>query len=177
MIKADSCSLIYMAKAGMLGLVRDLYGGIRITDGVYDEVIVKGKEGGHPDAYMLDSEVGVGGISTVVFGGELPPRLSGLGRGERETIAEAREEECPALLDDVKSKIAASDLRVPYISTDMALVEALARDLIRTDEYESRVRTLSRVSGMRGERLAELIRIGRIIGGDAGEGRKHKARG
>lgn len=39
-IKLDASGLIYLAKAGLLDLVEDLYEEIIITDAVYQEVVI-----------------------------------------------------------------------------------------------------------------------------------------
>jgi len=56
-IELDASGLIYLAKAGLLDLVEDLYEEIIITDAVYQEVVIRGKAGGYPDALVIERAV------------------------------------------------------------------------------------------------------------------------
>lgn len=54
----DSSSLISLARAGLLGLLGRLPERPHIVHAVWDEVVVKGKSGQHPDAYAIDAMLG-----------------------------------------------------------------------------------------------------------------------
>jgi hypothetical protein len=79
---------------------------------------------------------------------------------------ESKTEKCTALLDDVRSKAYAARRGIEYTSVDVLLIEALVKKKITMDDYEEYAQRLSRACSMRAERYAELLRIGKIIGGD-----------
>jgi len=93
-----------------------------------------------------------------------------LGAGERETIIEALEEECLAILDDLDSRAVASALGVSLCGSDTVLIEALLRRLVTLQDYEGKATRLAGVMGMRADDLAELLRLGRLIKEAIGNG-------
>jgi predicted nucleic acid-binding protein len=164
-LKIDSCSLIYLAKADLLPVTRQLYRDMRITRGVYEEVVVEGRKRNRPDAFVVDSYIEKRAIGVVDFNGRLPPELATMGRGESETVMEAHAESCPALLDDLRSRAYAARAGIEYTSVDVLLIEALARGKLTPEEFGDHARSLAKACSMRAERFAELLRIGMIIGG------------
>jgi len=163
MIKLDSCSLIYVIKADLLPLVSKLYKGVRITDSVYREVVVNGKDAGYPDAMVTEAQVKRKKIEVIRFKGRKSPILVGIGDGESDTIAEAKKEGCPVLIDDIKAKIIARKLDVPYLSTDVMLLEALVKGKITLDEFNDMAQELNRICNMRSDRYMDLLAIAKII--------------
>ncbi len=163
MIKIDSCSLIYLVKSDLLSLAIELYEEVRITDSVYDEVIVQGKRAGYPDAAMAEAEVQRKKIKIVRSKAKKEPSLASLGCGESDTIAEARAESCPALVDDSRAKIVARKLKVPFLSVDIMLIEALARKKITMDEFYKMARDLNSVANYRSDKYADLLTIANIV--------------
>lgn len=164
-LKIDACSLIYLAKSDLLPVARLMYQELRITRAVYDEVVVEGKKRSRPDAFVLDANVQNRGIGIVAFDGAFPPEMSGMGKGESETLMESASEKCPALLDDIRSRAYAARSGIEYTSVDILLIEALARKKISPEEFGEYARRLGKACGMRAERFAELLRIGMIVGG------------
>jgi predicted nucleic acid-binding protein len=164
-LKIDSCSLIYLAKSDMIPLAKLIYQNLRITRQVYDEVVVEGKKRNHPDAFVIDATVQKKMVGVVAFKSDIPAELAKMGPGEAETIMESKTEKCTALLDDVRSKAYAARRGIEYTSVDVLLIEALARKKITMDDFEEFARRLGRACSMRAERYAELLRIGKIIGG------------
>jgi predicted HTH domain antitoxin len=59
-IKLDASGLIYLTKAGLLDLVKDLYDEVIITDAVYHEAVLQGKAGGYPDALVIEQAIAEG---------------------------------------------------------------------------------------------------------------------
>ena len=92
---------------------------------------------------------------------KFPPHLGG---GEQETIVEALEQECLTVLDDGRARAAAAVLSATLCRTETLLVEALVRRLIALPEFEAALLRLAQVRGMKAEDLAELLRLGRLIG-------------
>jgi len=86
-----------------------------------------------------------------------------LGPGEQETIVEALEEECLAVLDDLHARAAAAALGVLMCGCDTVVLEALLKGRISGEEYQARVTRLAAVMGMRADDLAELLWLGRLI--------------
>jgi predicted nucleic acid-binding protein len=163
MIKIDACSLIYLVKSDLLSLAEDLYKEIRITDSVYDEVVVQGKRAGYPDAAIAEAEVKRKQIKIVHSKSKKEPSLASLGRGESDTIAEARTEGCPALVDDSRAKIVARKLNVPFLSVDIMLIEALARKKITMEDFQKMARDLNSVANFRSDKYADLLAIATIV--------------
>jgi predicted nucleic acid-binding protein len=164
-LKIDSCSLIYLAKSDLLPVAAQLYRDLKITRGVYEEVVVEGKKRNHADAFLVDSHIQNRKLGIVDFKGDVPAEMAAMGRGEAETVMESRSEKCPALLDDIRSKAYAARSGIEYTSADLLLVEALARKKITPEEFGDLARKLGKACSMRAERFAELLRIGTIIGG------------
>ena len=52
-ITIDACTLIYLAKAGLLDFLKRLPYEHIIDKEVYNESVVKGMEEGYPDAYLI----------------------------------------------------------------------------------------------------------------------------
>ena len=94
-VKLDACSVIYLAKAGLLDLAVAVHGDVFITEGVYGEVVARGKERGHADALAVERQVAAGKLQVVSLSAGARARVAALGvstrlgEGERETIAEA----------------------------------------------------------------------------------------
>jgi len=164
-LKIDACSLIYLSKSDLLQVARQMYQDLRITRAVYDEVVVEGKKRNRPDAFVLEANVQNRALGVVAYDGTFPPEMSGMGKGESETVMESKSEKCPALLDDIRSRAYAARAGIEYTSVDILLIEALARKKISAEDFGECARRLAKVCGMRAERFAELLRIGMIIGG------------
>ena len=180
-VKLDACSLIYLAKAELLDLAEELYDEVWITSEVYREAVIAGKEAGHSDALVIEQHVAAGRVRVRALSPEAQAKLqvttmpAKLGLGEQETIIEALEEGCLAVLDDFSSRTAAAMLGVSLCGSDTLLVEALLKQLITPADYEDKATRLASVMGMRADDLAELLRLGKLIeevlrnGGEGGE--------
>jgi len=168
-IKLDASSLIYLAKAGILDLIADLYQEVIITGAVYQEAVIEGKRRGHPDAFAIARAVADGRVRVLQLGPVARERLvkagfpGRLGAGEQETIVEAQEQGCPAVLDDFHARATAAALRVALCGSDTLLLEGLLKKRIDGREYEDRVTRLAAAMGMRADDLAELLWLGRLI--------------
>ncbi|MFQ6015816.1 MAG: hypothetical protein ACE5NP_10275 [Anaerolineae bacterium] len=169
-VKLDACSLIYLVKAGSLDLVERVHGKVLITEAVYQEAVVAGKRGGYADALVIEQAIAAGKVKVVALktgtrqklaAAQVPARL---GTGEKETIFEALEEGCLAVLDDLDSRAVASSLGVTLCGSDTVLVEALLKKVITRADYETKVTRLAGVMGMRADDLAEAsAELGRSV--------------
>ena len=153
-----------------------LYGEILIPEAVYQEAVVAGKKAGYADALTIERYVEARKVKVIHLTVDVQRRMealqlpSSLGTGERETIIEALEGECLAILDDLDSRAAASALGVSLCGSDTMLVEALLKRLVALQDYEDKVTRLASVMGMRADDLAELLRLGRLIKEAIGNG-------
>jgi len=168
--KLDASAIIYLSKADLLTLAAQVCDGLAMTTAVHEEVVVRGLEAGHRDAQTIERAVEDRLIRVVSLTEGSRCRLDQagfppcLGSGEQETIIEALEQECLAVLDDGRARAAAVVLGVTLCRTETLLVEALVRNLIGLAEFERALLRLARVRGMRPDDLAELLRLGRVIG-------------
>jgi predicted nucleic acid-binding protein len=168
--KLDASAIIYLSKANLLTLAAQVCGGLAMTTGVYEEVVVHGRAAGHHDAETIEKAVHDQLVRVVALAeasrqrldqAGFPPRL---GHGEQETIVEALEQECLAVLDDGQARAAAVVLGTTFCRTETLLVEALVRNLISLAEFEAALLRLAQIRGMRPDDLAELLRLGRLMG-------------
>lgn len=168
-IKLDASGLIYLTKAGLLDLVEDLYEEIIITDAVYQEAVIQGKAGGYPDALVIERAVAEGRIRVKQLSPSAGKRLAEakfperLGTGEQETVVEALEQRCLAVLDDLHARVAAAALGLALCGSDTLVLEGLLRGRISEKEYQAKVTRLAAVMGMRADDLAELLWLGRLV--------------
>jgi len=86
-IKIDSCSLIYASKLDLWDIIIEFFDNIGILDAVYDEVVIKGKIRGKPDAFIIEKKIKEKIIQII----PAPEKMIEfhLGRGETETIIES----------------------------------------------------------------------------------------
>jgi len=137
---------------------------------VYQEAVVRGQEAGYRDAVKIAKAVQDRLVRVVPLTEASRKRLDDagfsprLGSGEQETIVEALEQKCLAVLDDGRGRAAAIVLGTTLCRTETLLVEALVRNLIGLVEFEAALLRLAQVRGMRPDDLAELLRLGRLIG-------------
>lgn len=83
----DATPLIYLAKAERLALVLERLDECCTTDAVYEEVVTRGIEEGHPDAGRIERAVEGGSLNVVPI--EETPTLERLRRNENLSNADA----------------------------------------------------------------------------------------
>lgn len=83
----DATPLIYLAKAERLALVLEQLDECCTTDAVYEEVVTRGIEEGHPDARRIERAVGDGSLFVVSV--DETPTLERLQRNENLSNADA----------------------------------------------------------------------------------------
>lgn len=167
--KLDASAIIYLAKADLLELSAEVWEELSITTDVYQEAVVRGREAGFSDAEVIaraiqDRVVGVVSLDEDSYkrleSAGFPPRL---GTGEQTTIIEALEQECLAVLDDLRARSAAAVLGAELSRTETLLLEALVKGLVDFPEYETALLRLAQVRTMKPADLVELLRLGRLI--------------
>ena len=139
---ADATVLISLSKIGNLELLEATFEDVLVPDGVYAEVVERGRDEGYSDALAVDEATGAF-LSVSSIPDDLEERVadvrasSGLGRGEAEAIVLARERTARCLTDDHAARTTADALGVPVGGTIYVLLEALASGLVSFDEYVS----------------------------------------
>ena len=132
-VVSNSTPLIYLAKIGRLGLLRDLFGEVLIPKEVYTEVVVKGKSLGLKDAYVVDAAVAKGWIKVVPADPvEMPIELD---KGEEEALSLATKLKATVLIDEVSARSAARLLNLTPRGTLFVLLLALKEEKIVLDEF------------------------------------------
>jgi len=162
MIVSNSTVLIYLAKIGKLKLLKELFGEILIPAEVFDEVVIRGKEHQHPDAFIVESAVEEGWIhiKDVEVFGELED--FGIDPGEAQAISLAKSLEVPILLDQTHARNAAKALGLKPRGTIFVLLAALRKKLLTSENYQDSLEDLVK-SGFRmsDEVYLEAVRLGR----------------
>ena len=133
MIKTDASSLIYMLKMNFIETLVKIDERLYITEMVYHEVVTRGKVRGKADAYLCEKLVKEGFIKL-----HASPRTLldiNLGTGERETMQNAIEHECPCVLDDKKAQRVAIGLGIAVKIVPLLLLEAIKLRVISESEY------------------------------------------
>ena len=126
-VVANSSPLILFAKIGRLDLLQTLYGEVIIPPAVHREVVGAGTD--KPGAQALAE---AGWITVRPVAGPPPAELasSGLGNGETEAIALAREQSRLLVIDDHAGRAAAAGLGVPITGTSGVLLAARSQGVI-----------------------------------------------
>jgi predicted nucleic acid-binding protein len=104
----DAGPLIWLAKCGILDLLKNYYKTIAIPEAVYMETVTRGLEKGHDDARVINKALEEKWITVHAPSSESIQHVNtiekkigiNLGRGEREAIALAIEKKIPFLTDD-----------------------------------------------------------------------------
>ena len=146
-----------------------MHGEVFIPEAVYQERVVQGKAAGHRDAAQVERMIREARIQVVPLDASAEARLQdaalpdSLGSGEKETIIEAAEQGCLAVLDDLRARATAAALGVTLCRSDTLLVEGLLKGHLTQREFQAMAIRLAGVRGMRADDLIELLRSGRLI--------------
>ncbi len=104
----NATPLIYLARAGGLGILKGLRTSLYIPRAVYEEVVIQGRKNAKPgaglvDQYVTERVITVRNVADARMISSLVPAegmKSPLHRGEAEVIVLARELDCPAIIDE-----------------------------------------------------------------------------
>jgi len=144
----DSLPLIYLAKAGKLGLIELLRGEKVVPEAVFREVVVAGKDIGKRDAYEVEAlfNRGILEIVEVRESGILSKleKSKGLFKADAEVIALAHERDAIALIDDEFARRVAKSLNVKVQGTIYLVLKLLKEDKISREEAESAIEEMRR---------------------------------
>jgi len=161
----DSTCLIYLAKAGKLSLLKEVYGKIIIPEAVHEEVVSKGRKKGFLDAEIVEKAVAEGLIDVRELSeaqrkevkrlGE----LAQIGRGEAEAIVLAKSEGSPLIVDDSTALGVARVYGVETLRTTSLILKAVSqRILTKRDAREIVEKLVAAKYRLRGDVLLEILR-------------------
>lgn len=103
---SDAGPLIWLAKCGLLDMLKETYSNVMVLEAVYEETVARGLEGGFEDAQVIEDAVEGGWIKVCKTGKQFLDRVRGvevrlgveLGEGERGAIALGLERGIPVFL-------------------------------------------------------------------------------
>jgi predicted nucleic acid-binding protein len=147
---------------GKLNLLKELFGEVLIPAEVFDEVVIRGKEHQHPDAFVVERVVEEGWIhiKNIKAYGELED--FGIDPGEAQAISLARSLGVPVLLDQTHARNAAKALGLKPRGTIFVLLAALRKKLLTYDDYQDSLEDLVKAGfRMSDEVYLEAVRLGR----------------
>lgn len=127
MIVADATPFIAFARGGHLDLVPKVAGKVAIPDAVYQEVVVEGKD--RPGSKEVKSADWIE-VMEIADRDKLNSFSSTLGKGEKESIVLAKEQEAPLITDDSRAREEAKQRGVKLSSSVDLLQEAKRRAII-----------------------------------------------
>jgi predicted nucleic acid-binding protein len=133
---SNSGPLIHLTLAGLLDFVFELYDLILIPPSVYDEIIVKGKEQGHSDAFLLERSIINEKIKVkAIKKSNTEITSSKLHEGEINAIILSLQSNVKIiLLDDEEARIFARKLGIKVSGTLGILIELFKRNLFGLPE-------------------------------------------
>ena len=158
MIVADASPLIHLSRIGRLGLLKRLYGTILIPNGVWDEVVTQAK--GRPGASEVERGHAEGWIKTVRVVVPKALETEGAFGADGEVIALAENRQALLLLNDRAVAAIARTHGVRVVWLTRALVEAVEKKVVSSEEASLILRELVRAGlRVRSEVLAEVFHL------------------
>ena len=165
MIVSNSTVLIYLAKIGRLSLLKELFREVSIPEEVFTEVVIRGKEQEHPDAFIVEKEVKDGWIYVKHIEAVEVLGNFGIDPGEAQAISLARSLDVPVLLDQTHARNAAKALGLRPRGTLFILLAALRKKLLTYEDYQNSLEDLVKTGfRMSDEVYLEAVRLGRRKG-------------
>lgn len=146
----NSSPLIYLSKVGLLELVGSLPVKRVIPEAVFNEVIVRGKEKGASDAFVVERVIEEGIIEVRTIEDMISLRnlvkIPGLHRADAEVLSLARELSGTVVVDDEKARSVADAIEIPNHGTAYLLFRFQRIGLLSKNDVR--------------EKLDEMIRFG-----------------
>lgn len=162
MIVSNSTVLIFLAKIGKLSLLKELFGEVLIPAEVFNEVVIRGKENQHPDAFVIEAALEEGWIEVKEIEAIMELEEFGIDPGEAQAISLAKSLGVPVLLDQTHARIAAKALGLKPGGTIFVLLAALRKKLLTHEEYQNSLEGLVKAGfRMSDEVYLEAVRMGR----------------
>ncbi len=164
MIASNSTVLIYLAKIGKFSLLKELFGEVLIPKEVFNEVVIRGKENQHPDAFVIEAAVEEGWIEVKEIKALRELEEFGIDSGEAQAISLAKLQGVPVLIDQTHARIAAKALGLKPRGTIFVLAAALRKKLLTYEEYADSLEELVKAGfRMSDEVYLSAVRMGRGI--------------
>jgi predicted nucleic acid-binding protein len=134
-IVSNSTPLIYLAKANQLILLKELIKTTIIPEAVYNEVVVRGKELGKSDAFLVDRAIDEGWIVVRGVKSHFHSEVS-LHPGEQEVISLAKEIDTEIVfVDDIKARVVCELAGLSPRGTLWLLLRAIRNDFLDFDNF------------------------------------------
>jgi predicted nucleic acid-binding protein len=164
MIVSNSTVLIYLAKIGKFSLLKQLFRKVLIPAEVFTEVVIRGKENQHPDAFVIEASVEEGWIEVKEIEAIRELEEFGIDSGEAQAISLAKSLGVTVLLDQTHARIAAKSLGLKPRGTIFVLFAALRKRLLTYEEYQNLLEELVKAGfRMSDEVYLSAVRMGREI--------------
>lgn len=143
MLVLNSTPLIYLAKINILHLLEKLPEKLVAPRSVHEEVIVRGKRRGMPDAILVEKIVDRGVIELRTARDKKFLRtlleISGLHEADAEVLALARELRGTAILDDEKARAVADVNEISNRGTAYLLLRLRKRGLLTGKDVRQKI--------------------------------------
>ena len=134
MIKIDASSLIISLKMDFINILSQLYNDLIITEIVYREVIIDGKNSGKQEAIIGEKLIKENKISIHKVDEKLMDLKIGL--GETEIIHNSINLRCPCMMEDKKAKRIAESFNLDVKRVPISILEAYQKKLINNRDFE-----------------------------------------
>lgn len=134
---SNASPLIYLAKLGKIQLLKELFDEVSIPDEVYQEVVVRGKDEGYSDSFVVERGVDEGWIKSEKreTDDELTEFAPEVDKGEIEAINLARKyEDTLLLIDDGAGRKVATTLGFEVKGTLYVLLRGYKEDKLSKEE-------------------------------------------
>jgi len=156
-ITIDACTLIYLAKAGLLDFLKRLPYEYIIDKEVYNESVVKGMEEGYPDAYLIKYFIEKQKIIKIIEVDISKEINYFIGEGEASTYVLSTEKNAIAITSDkvAYKKMFKRNARV--VQTDLMFLNAYLKNFISKKELLDVLNRLLTVGGTTPERIAFIL--------------------
>jgi predicted nucleic acid-binding protein len=148
MIVSDSTPLIYLAKLGHLQLLQDLFGEVRVTAEVIEE-IAHGKQQGFGDATTIENAASDGWLKVRGLCAARRRRLSKLrhtfpdiSEADTSVLVLAKDLRMTLCMDDSRAVKAAEMLKLRHIGTFGIILLSVKSKLMRRDQAEGLILSL-----------------------------------
>ncbi len=162
MIVSNPTVLIYLAKIGKLSLLKKLFRKVLIPNEVFNEVVIRGKEYQHPDAFVIVGAVEDGWIQVKEIEAVAELEEFGIDSGESHAISLAKSLGVPVLIDQTHARIAAKALGLKPGGTIFVLLAALRKKLLTYEEYHNSLEELVKAGfRMSDEVYLSAVRMGK----------------
>ena len=135
MIKIDASSLIISLKMDFIEVLNKLYEDLIITEAIYQEVIINGKNKGKQEAIIGERLIKDKKITIHKIDQELMDLKLGL--GETEVIHNSINIKCPCMMEDKKAKRIAESFNLDVKKIPISMLEAYQNKIIDNLEFEN----------------------------------------